>query len=98
MSDGVYGAPFALYLGIDNHEVLQASLHVLLVVAQSSLLLLDLLLYLLSLVLQRLHGGLFGAFLACFALVSAFLGHCGLLCRWLLGTFLLCIGSQGKGQ
>ena len=25
-------------------------------------------------------------------------GHCGLLRRWLLGTFLLCIGSQGKGQ
>ena len=94
MFDCVYGTSFALYLRIDDHQVLQPSLDVPLIVAQSSLLLLDSFLYLLSLVLQCLHRGLFSRFLASLAFGS----HRSFLYRRLLGTFLLCMGSQGEGQ
>ena len=53
--DGVNGTPLALNLGIDDHEVLQALLDILFNIVSASLLFLNLLLYLLSLVLQGLY-------------------------------------------
>ena len=105
--DGVKGTTLAFYLGIDNQQVLQTLLDGLLVFAQSALLFLDLLLDLLSLVLQGLYGGLLGiralldgsaglGGLTC--LCSLLLGHSSLLRPGLVCALLLRIGSQGKGQ
>ena len=51
MLDSVNGTTLALYLAIQNHQVVQTLLHVLLVIVQPTLLLLNLLLYLLTLLL-----------------------------------------------
>ena len=57
-ANGINGATLAFNLGIEHHQILQALLNILLVVTEKGFLLLDFLLYLLSLILQRLHGRL----------------------------------------
>ena len=104
LTDGVYRAALAFNLVVEHHQVLQPTLDILFVVAQTGFLFLDFLLYLLALVLQGLHSrlgrlsGLSG--FTGFSGFAGFLGgRSGLLRRWLPGSFfLLRIRSQGEGQ
>ena len=107
LTDGVYRAALAFNLVVEHHQVLQPTLDILFVVAQTGFLFLDFLLYLLALVLQGLHSRL--GRLSRFSGLSGFTGfsgfagflsgRSGLLRRRLPGSlFLLRIRSQGEGQ
>ena len=99
-TNGIDGATLVCYLMIDDHEVLQTLLHVYLIGAQTVLLLLDLLLNLLTLVLQSLYRGRLDRRLRRrFPLGSRLtFMHDGLLRRLLPIAILLRIGSQREGQ
>ena len=102
MTDSVYSTTLAGNLRIQNHKVLQTFLDVLLRARQTSLLLLDLLLNLLALFLQGLHGGRLFDRLVGFTCSTILIGFTRLF-RYhsLLGrrlTTLLCLWSKGKTQ
>ena len=100
LTDSVDGTAFSFYLRIDYHQVLQTLLHILLVGLQALLLFLDLLLNLLTLVLQGLHAGrLLSSRRSRLLLTSGlFTLHSSLpRCSRAFRTSL-CLWSQRKGQ
>ena len=112
LTNGINRATLAFNLGIEYHQILKAFLDIPLVVTEKGFLFLDLLLNLLSLVLQGVHSRLRGRAgfpgLSGFTRLTRFsglsgssrlfcLGHGSLLRRWLLScTLFLCIRSQCK--
>ena len=103
-ANGIYGTAFLGYLGIENHQVLKPFLDIKLIRTQLPLLLLDLLLYLLTLALQTLHGDRLsrrlpgGSRLLFRSLLSRLLLDNSRSSLALSGTPLLGIRTQGKSQ